>query len=359
MWKSSEGSTKELIQLCFFYFFFYVITGVVVKYFQFYPGGPKLGNITYTTYSTLGGALVPLIVIFACKWYKFKSAELIHWGKLKFPSEFLYILPAGFCTAIVVTFTTLLYSFKDVSIMVAMVIMRGCIIVIGRIVDAIQIRQGILHRKVYKEENWGVFFAVLAVATDLIWAKTGDFSLLTNPWAMFVLYSYVGAYAFRIYIMNYFKNTRPPHIQYEAKGYFAMEQIFFVIIAIIAAFILFNFGGTTGPIQEFRNTITQPSPVWGWAVLGGTAFGLVSFFSVFIFMFKGRTATFAGLVNRLTSLLAGTAATLISWVFLAGKFPQMQEWFSLVLIFISIAFITKAEKKRVRELVKHHEIKQA
>ena len=361
MWgKSSEGSTHELLQLCFFLFFFYVINGVVVKYFQFYPGGPQLSDITYTVYSTIGGASIPLIVILVRKWYKFKSAQLIHWGKIKFPSEFLYILPAGLCTAIVVVFTTLMYSFKDVSIMVAMIIMRGSIIVIGRIVDAIQIKQGILHKKVYAEENWGVFLAVLAVAADLVFVKTGDFAFMSNPWAMFVLCTYVVAYAFRIYIMNYFKNTRPPHMHYETKGYFAIEQIFFMITALILAVIIFHWpnslGGNVPVIQEFRNTITHPNPFWAWAILGGTAYGLMAFFSVFVFMFKGRTATFSSLVNRLTTLIAGTVATLLSWLFFTGKFPVTQDWLSLILIFISIAFITKAEKKRVKELVRHHEL---
>jgi len=73
-------------------------------------------------------------------------------------------------------------------------------------------------------------------------------------------------------------------------------------------------------------------------------------------MFKGRTATFSSLVNRLTTLIAGTVATLLSWLFFTGKFPVTQDWLSLILIFISIAFITKAEKKRVKELVRHHEL---
>ena len=46
-------------------------------------------------------------------------------------------------------------------------------------------------------------------------------------------------------------------------------------------------------------------------MLSGIPYGAVAFFSVFIFMFQGRTATFAGLVNRLTSLIAGTTATLL------------------------------------------------
>jgi drug/metabolite transporter (DMT)-like permease len=96
--------------------------------------------------------------------------------------------------------------------------------------------------------------------------------------------------------------------------------------------------------------------MWGWAILAGTAFGAVAFFSVFIFMFKGRTATFAGLVNRLTSLIAGTAATLIFFYSFGGKFPAVEDWISLVFILIAVAFISKAEKKRIAELKALHEL---
>jgi hypothetical protein len=67
-------------------------------------------------------------------------------------------------------------------------------------------------------------------------------------------------------------------------------------------------------------------------------------------MFKGRTATFAGLVNRLTSLVAGTTATLILYFLFQGKFPKIQDWLSLVFILISVWFLSRAEKKRTKEL---------
>ena len=73
-------------------------------------------------------------------------------------------------------------------------------------------------------------------------------------------------------------------------------------------------------------------------------------------MFKGRTATFAGLVNRLTSLVAGTAATLVSFFAFQGKFPKVQDWVSLVFILIAVGFLSRAEQKRIRELAMSKEI---
>jgi uncharacterized membrane protein YccC len=66
-------------------------------------------------------------------------------------------------------------------------------------------------------------------------------------------------------------------------------------------------------------------------------------------MFQGRTATFAGLVNRLTSLLAGTTATLVMAAFFGFSWPTTQQWVSLGFILVAVYFLTRAEKKRVAE----------
>ena len=96
-----------------------------------------------------------------------------------------------------------------------------------------------------------------------------------------------------------------------------------------------------------RRITSAPDPL---AIASGLPYGLVAFFSVFLFMFKGRTATFAGLVNRLTSLLAGTTATLILAWFWAQRPPAVTEWVSFFFILVAVAFLTRAEQKRSAEV---------
>ena len=133
-------------------------------------------------------------------------------------------------------------------------------------------------------------------------------------------------------------------------------------VAAVELFYIFVFhsprilGWDIAQINLFRGAIVDPRPLWPQAALAGMAFGMVAFFSVFIFMFKGRTATFAGLVNRLTSLIAGTTATLVFFFVFNGRFPKVQDWISLAFIFIAVGFLSAAEKKRVTELLAAHEI---
>mgnify|MGYP001582879816 CR=1 FL=1 len=356
MWKSEEGSTTRLIQLCIGYFTFYVITGIAAKLFT--SGGAdsffKMNQIEYMVYNTIGGMVTALGIVFVMKWYRLKSNQHIQFGGFSLPQEIKYIIPSGLMTAIVIPTTTLMYTFEGMSVMVAMVIMRSSVIIISRVVDAVQIKQGILHKKVFMEENIAVLFALLAAGVNLYAVKAGDFDFIHNTAAVSILLSYIIAYTIRIYIMNYFKNTRAKGVPLDNNGFFGIEQIAAFTFVMLLSIMFFNgvnwFGWDVPQIVNFHNAFVLPNTVWFWGVISGTAFGVVAFFSVFLFMFKGRTATFAGLVNRLTSLVAGTTATLLSAILLGAKYPKMQDWISLLFIFIAVGFLSVAEKKRTMEL---------
>lgn len=336
-----EGSTRQLIQFCLGYFVAYVITGITVKYFTSNAG---LHDLEFLVYSTMGGSLICLGVVIVQGWYRWAEAPR---GALA------YIIPSGICTAVVIPTTTMMYMLP-ISVMVAMVIMRASLIVIGRAVDEIQIRQGILRKQVYQEENTAVIFALTAAGMQLLFVKPGDFDFVGSPAAMIILSSYLCAYAIRIYIMNYYKNTRPKGAAANNKWFFSIEQFAAFVTMILVVVALFQWKSPS--LDMFRGAFLHPNPVWPQAVLAGTAFGIAAFFSVFIFMFKGRTATFANLVNRLTSLVAGTAATLCTAVLLGGKYPKTQDWVSLLYILIAVRYLTIAENRRVAELKAAHEI---
>ena len=461
--KTHEGTTERLLQLSFSYFALYVLTGFLVKYFDKTLG---IGGTTYTFYNTIGGLLVCNAVVLIWGWYKFKSSDRIRILGVSVPKEFIYIIPSGLCTAIVIPTTTLMYTLP-ISIMVAMIIMRASIIVISRIIDEAQIRQGILKKTVYWEENVAVVIALCAVALQMLNFKgaaamvqaTGNyaaffgqlfvfdkssFDFLGNSAAMTILYFYLIAYTIRIYIMNYYKNTRPKGAIYDTNGFFAVEQITSTAALVLAGFIFFqvvnkpsaipfipaerpaaaetvsaeragleaaiaraeallasdaskftaeNRAGTEEAIAaaaqllaykkvsaevlleaaeavnkpvaavkksfafQFSDAARNPPDRWALTIVSGLPFGAAAFFSVFLFMFKGRTATFAGLVNRLTSLIAGTTATIVVWWLIKNqKPPKIEDWIGLILMFIAIFFIGKAEKKRSCELAKAHEI---
>lgn len=351
--KTQEDSTTRLVQLCAGYFVFYVATGLFVKLFTApVHGRPALmDDMSFLAYNTLGANLTCLIPAVALGWWRLPTIRPLRIGSFEVPSELIYIIPSGICTALVIPTTTLMYSLP-ISVMVAMVIMRASVIVIGRLVDEIQIRQGILKKEVCWEENAAVVFAVIAASIELFGSQGGGFGFLKNQAAVVILSIYLMAYLIRIYIMNYFKNTRPAGAPSNNKAFFAVEQIAASLtMALMAATVLLS--PRLWPswlhlqqVSDFVGAVQVPKSAWIWATLSGATFGIVAFFSVFIFMFKGRTATFTGLVNRLTSLVAGTTATLIGWLFLGTRFPSLQNWISLGFVLVAVAFLARAEKRR-------------
>lgn len=368
---SDPGSTRRLIQLCVGYFASYVATGVLVKYFLNIRH-PPMTEMGYLVNNTIGGSAFALLVVILLGWIRMKSNRLWQWGRLRIPSEAAYIVPSGVCTAIIIPTTTLMYSLP-ISVMVAMVIMRGSVIVISRVVDTIQIAQGILKKRVFAEENWAVVFAILAVATNVLLlplvdaldahgirlgemiglqagAGRGSFDFLHTPAALVILGSYITAYSIRIYIFNFFKNTRARGVPQDNKGFFAIEQVAASITMVAIGWFVFSSPSLLGWTDErVRDFHAAASHLTSTAVMSGIPFGIVAFFSVFIFMFQGRTATFAGLVNRLTSLLAGTTATLLMHYVFGLRLPSMQDWISVVFILVAVGFLSQAERKRMAE----------
>lgn len=382
--KTHDGTTERLLQLALAYFAAYILTGIFPKYFMnTAPGYPAMNDVQYMVYSTLFSSLFCVSLVIAWKWYRFQSQSRVTVLGLSFPGEFLYIIPSGVCTAVVIPTTTLMYLLP-ISVMVAMIIMRASIIIISRLIDSIQIRQGILHKTVYWEENAAVVFSLFAVALQLLNFKGAlalaqasgglaaplkqlfvfdpdNFAFIRNAAAMTILASYIIAYAVRIYIMNYFKNTRTKGVPYDNKGFFAVEQLAASVTMALAALavVYLMAPDAANPkdfVANFQGSFRRPHPQWLKAALAGVPYGIGAFFSVFLFMFRGRTATFSGLVNRLTSLIAGTIATLIVFFLMAAKPPKIEDWIGLAVIFIAIYFLGLAEKKRACELARMREI---
>lgn len=335
--KSQEGSSLQLLQFSLAYFFFYVLTGIAVKYFQgpLDKGFPGIPELSYLFFSTAGSSVICLGAIIFLGWYK--KAET---------SEIPYIVLSGICTAIVIPTTTLMYSLP-ISVMVAMVIMRGSIIFISRIVDMILLAQGLSKKIVSWEENLAVVIALCAVGTNLVNTRDGDFAFLQSPVACSVLGSYIVAYGIRIYLMNYFKNTRSDSKRSDNKSYFAVEQLcaFFTLVFICATIFAFKDLFPEKFQDQIASIATTETNIKWLASVSGIPFGMAAFFSVFLFMFKGRSSTFSGLVNRLSSLIAGTTATLIFAATFGGKYPSAIDWASFGLVLVSVALLVRAELK--------------
>lgn len=336
----AANRAPSLLALCAGYFAFYVLTGVSVKYFQgpASAGYPGLADGTFLIYSTAGGSGLCLIICVALGWFKLGSGRTTTLFGVTMPEELRALIPSGICAAVIIPATTLLYSLP-ISVMVAMVMMRGSIIIVSRLVDTVLVLQGKRKSAVRWEENAAVAFALLAVMIPLF--QSSDLEL--NTAAVLIFVSYVGAYAVRLYLMNRFKLEG---LKGDSRFYFAGEQAVASVVLLLAAGMIAA-GGLATPLGDsMRAAWLAPPSVWPLALMAGAAYGMVAFFSVFIFLQPGRSATFAGLVNRLTSLVAGTVATACSHFWLGGRAPANADWMALAVIGIAVGFLALGERRK-------------
>jgi hypothetical protein len=264
------------------------------------------------------------------------------------------------CTAFIIPATTLLFA-MPISVMVAMVIMRAGVLIVSRAVDQILIWQGHLKKKVTWEENAAVLVSLGALSLKPLIAlvmgsgnTSKHFEFLSSPLVLSILGIYLFSYFLRLYIMNYFKNQAGHTAAIDNRAFFAAEQIsasLTMAFVGVVVFLLSSSDDAKSFLGKYVLAFTAPHAAWKSAGVSGLAYGMVAFFSVFIFMLRGRTATFAGLANRLTSLIAGTTATLVTWAFFHGEFPGRADWASLFLIFAAVALLYKSEMKARREAV--------
>jgi hypothetical protein len=149
--------------------------------------------------------------------------------------------------------------------------------------------------------------------------------------------------------MNWYKNSRKPG-KTGNRGYFAVEQVAAsMTMMVMGAFFFFApqlIQWQPVQIMDWQAAVMHPNLS---AILSGIPYAGVAFCSVFLFMFKGRTATFAGLANRLTSLLAGILATVLLWRFFGQRFPSVSDWVAVLFVFIAVYYMRKAEIKRMAE----------
>lgn len=310
-----------------------------------------MNDVEYLVYSTIASSLFCVAIVLVLGWLK-----RANWSEHR--RELGVIIVSGVCTAFIIPATTLLFA-MPISVMVAMVIMRAGVLIVSRAVDAILIWQGHLKKKVAWEENAAVVMALTALSLKPIIALTlgsgnvsKHFEFLSSPFVLSILGIYLLSYFLRLYIMNYFKNQAGHTAAIDNRAFFSAEQISASLTMAIVGLIVY-YASTDSDAKSFLGkyvlSFTQPHIAWKSASFSGLAYGMVAFFSVFIFMLRGRTATFAGLANRLTSLIAGTTATLVSWAFFQGEFPGRSDWASLAMIFGAVALLYKSEMKARQE----------
>ncbi len=283
----------------------------------------------------MASILVMICFISIMGWWKYATQWKL--GSLSLPRPRIWTLLSGICTGLVVVTTTLAYTIDGVSIVFAMLFMRGGMLIMSPIVDTI-------FKRHVKWFSWAALgMSLLALIITNVWP--GGFNCpeevkpLMNTMLAVDLIIYLASYFFRLTFMSKLAKSDNDD---DTKKFFVEEQMVgtpsVLILLFIASFfapaelVTNNPDGTVAIASGFQKFLYGVHAgffdFWGnhnsSVIIAAMCIG---FFSQFNGVFGGLILldksdnAFAVPVNRCSSILAGVGATCA----LAIVFPAVTE----------------------------------
>lgn len=274
--------------------------------------------------STLASLLGMMVFLTAMGWWKHASRRRVFGVEVPVPGVWTFL--SGLCTAAIIGTTTLSYTFSGVSIVFMMLLMRGGVLVIAPIVDAVS------RRKV----QWFSWVALgLSLGALLVAASTGGSYELTLTAGVDVAI-YLLAYFVRLRFMSRLAKSDDKDATVR---YFVEEQMVATPAIVTALAIVAVIGGGQAALDVRRGFIEYWS---SGAVIAGIVVGLLSQGTgVFggLILLDRRENSFCIPVNRASSMLAGVAATFLMAAILETKGAPPSELAGVALIITAIGVL--------------------
>ncbi len=256
-----------------------------------------------------------------------RYASRFQLGKLSLPRPSIGPFFSGLCTAAIIATTTLAYSFAGISIVFAMLLMRGGVLMIAPIVDSLS------GRKV-KWFSWaGMSLSLAALVVAFAESGTTGITLV----AAIDIGIYLASYFVRLRLMSYFAKTDDP----EAKlRYFAEEQLIAApaCVLVIGGFALW---GGNGFAQELALGFHPANlgNAFVWVLLIGLFSQGTGIFGGLILLGKQEN-TFCVPVNRSSSIMAGVVASFVLTLVFQVPYPSPYKLAGAGLIIGAILFLS-------------------
>jgi hypothetical protein len=283
-------------------------------------GVPGLSLLPASTFASLVGMMV---FISAMGWWRYAGRRTVLGAQVPVPGR--WTLLSGLCSAAIIGTTTLAYTFSGASIVFMMLLMRGGVLVIAPIVDAIS-------RRRVRWSSWAALS--LSLLALLVAVEGGSFALTAVAAADVAVY--LLAYFVRLRFMSHLAKSEE---RAASLRYFVEEQMV-ATPAIVAALAMVALAGE-GPIRWGFTSIWESG-----AAAEALAIGLLSQGTgVFggLILLDRRENTFCVPVNRASSVLAGIVATLGLWALAGGPGLPAPEIVGAALVMAAMGVLAAPE----------------
>lgn len=297
--------------------------------------GVRLQGMTLLPISVAASAVGMLVFITVMRWWKYAHHSRVRGFDLPHPSRWTFL--SGLCTALVIGTTTLSYTFEGISIVLAMLLMRGGLLIMAPVVDAIS-------RRRVQWYSWAALScAMLALLVGLFDTTTYSISFLAG----LNIAVYLAVYFWRLRFMS--RLAKSPQVEANRR-FFVEEQMVAAPILLVMLGLVALLGGDRGVPSMLREGFTAywGAPFLGTIILLGLFSQGTGIFGSLVFLDR-RENSYCVPVNRSSSVLAGIVATL--WLARStGELPSTTQFIGAGIIIVAIMFLSippLIEKRRL------------
>lgn len=293
---------------------------------QLWPGvSQSVSGFRLLPAVVLATAIMLLLIITYRGWWKHARHRRFLGLNIPLPSGLVVV--SGFGTAIIIGTTTLAFTFTGVSILFALLLMRGGVLTIAPLVD-------LLFRRRVRWFSWvALGFALPALLIALI--DVNNYSL--TPIAALTIGAYLSGYLLRLPCL-----TRLAKIEDEdiTRRYFVEESLaaVFFLIAIPTTLALVGQGEIMLDLRQGFAGLPNSGATLPALVIGALYAGLY-YFGTLIYL-DCRENTFCIPLNRGSSLLAGVVATYALALVYGLRPPSEAQVGSATMIAIALLFLS-------------------
>lgn len=316
------------------------IWGLSIGYFGFYL--PYIALVKSTTNGLLPGvdapssfeilpatgiatAVVMTLIITAMGWWKYAGRFRIFGVSVPCPRRLTLI--SGVATAAIIYTTTLVYTFRGVSILLAMLMLRGGVLLFAPAVD-------IAFKRRVRWFSWIAFgLTLLAVV-----AAFSDVSTYHMTFAVVLTVAvYLTGYAIRLPCVNRLTKTAESSVTYR---YFVEEQMVAMaaLVAVPGAIALLGSGSIAAELRTGYTSFFATPAIWP-ALIIGALYACLCFFGTRIYLDR-RENTFCIPLNRCSSLLSAIVASYGLALVFGERPPGIGELAGAALVIIAILFLS-------------------
>jgi len=286
------------------YFVFYVPYSALVKLVT--AGARRANGVGLLPISLLTTVAMLLVIVTMLGWWKHAA----------WPSRPVIISGVG--VALIIASTTLAYTFSGISVLLALLLMRGGVLIMAPIIDAF------LSRRV-RWFSWAALFTSLLAVGYAIF-RTVDhsvtFAVLLN------LSAYLTGYALRLPCMTYVAKVEDPSV---TRRYFVSELLVACALLVIVPAILA--AGGVGALRDGYLDLSLTTMAIGFF------YACLYTFCTLIYLDR-RENTFTIPLFCGSSLLAGLGATALLHQFAGFRGPSAGDLTGAALMVVAMLFLS-------------------